>query len=149
MLNTRFSFLVGLLRAINSVSGTLYHYKPPVCLKNHSGADYIFFLTAQQGTLSCDDFSIDIGTQAEIDFYKTCSEFPLLFFINHTFSGPFELPGVKSVGEFEVGYLGPELKGYPRVEDGVTTISMPDLENTTSNGMLFAYLNDLTSLSFP
>lgn len=72
-----------------------------------------------------------------------------LFFIEHSFSGPFELPGVESLGSFSSGYNGPEVTGDNRTADGVTSISMPDLETTTLKGMLMGYLGDLTSISFP
>jgi hypothetical protein len=72
-----------------------------------------------------------------------------MFFIDHSFSGPFELPGVKTMGKFSSGYYGPKLPGETIVEDGVTSISMPDLENTTYGGMLFGYINNLTDISFP
>jgi hypothetical protein len=99
---------------------------------------------------ACDDFKVSIANQTDIDFYKTCpaidSDF---FFIDHEFKGPFELPVVESLPSFSSGYLGPKLKGSTRVDDGVTTVSMPDLRNITTNSILFGYLDNLTSISFP
>lgn len=94
-----------------------------------------------------------IVNQTDIDFYKNCSAIDsTLFFVDHEFKGPFELPGVESLPEFSSGYLGPKLKGSDQVDDGVTTVSMPDLRNITGGGlggMLFGYLLYLTSISFP
>ncbi|KAI1848484.1 hypothetical protein JX266_005790 [Neoarthrinium moseri] len=101
-------------------------------------------------TRACDDSWIEIVDQTDIDFYKTCPNIDgTLFFIDHLFKGPFELPGVKSLPEVSSGYLGPKLKGSDRVDDGVTSVSMPDLTNITSGGILFGYVNNLTSVSFP
>lgn len=99
---------------------------------------------------ACDDSIVKIVNQTDINFYETCPAIDgILFFIDHDFNGPFELPGVESLPSLSSGYLGPELKGSTRVDDGVTTVSMPDLQNITSGGMLFGYLNDLTKISFP
>jgi hypothetical protein len=88
--------------------------------------------------------------QTDIDFYKTCPTINgALFFIDHQFKGPFELSGVESLPEVSSGYLGPKFSGYDRVDDGVTTVSMPDLKNVTGGGLLFGYLDNLTSISFP
>jgi hypothetical protein len=94
---------------------------------------------------------IDIVNQTDIDFYASCSDFSedILFFIDHNFTGPFELPKIKSVPEISSGYLGPDLSGSDRVDDGVTSVSMPDLVNVTSGGVLFGYIKNLTSISFP
>ncbi|KAK2601515.1 hypothetical protein N8I77_010962 [Diaporthe amygdali] len=109
-----------------------------------------FDVAAADDARACDDVIVNIVNQTDIDFYMTCPAIDsVLFFVDHEFKGPFELPGVESLPKFSSGYLGPELQGMTRVEDGVTTISMPDLQNTTSGGMLFGYLNDLTSISFP
>lgn len=107
------------------------------------------------GDRACDDTIIHIVNQTDIDFYKTCPTIDgLLFFIDHEFDGPFELPGVESLPEVSSGYLGPDLSDLPgstsdREDDGVTTVSMPDLKNVTSGGILFGYLNNLTEVSFP
>lgn len=99
---------------------------------------------------TCDDHMISIVNQTDIDFYKTCPAIDgVLFFIDHEFKGSFELPSVESLPELSSGYLGPELTGSTRVDDGVTTVSMPDLQNITAGGLLFGYLNNLTSVSFP
>lgn len=93
---------------------------------------------------------VSIVNQTDIDFYKTCPAIDsTFFFIDHEFKGAFELPGVESLPSFSSGYLGPELQGSTRVDDGVTTVSMPDLQNITGGGILFGYLNDLSSISFP
>jgi len=111
--------------------------------------DWIIFTLAQDDQ-ACDDTYIKIVNQADIDFYKTCPTIDgLLFFIDHEFKGSFELPGVESLPELISGYLGPKLKGSDRVDDGVTTVSMPDLKNITSGGILFGYIDNLTSISFP
>ncbi|KAH8594096.1 hypothetical protein B0O99DRAFT_688124 [Bisporella sp. PMI_857] len=104
-----------------------------------------------QDALSCDELIVKIVNQTDVDFYSTCPKLNFMFFIDHNFTGPFEMPGTKSLGRFSSGYLLPKLKGSDRVDDGVTSVSMPDLENTTdtTSGMLFGYLNKLTSISFP
>ncbi len=108
------------------------------------------FLTTAQDARSCDDTIVSIINQTDISFYKTCPTLSGIFlFIDHQFKGPFELPGVESAPELSSGYLGPKLKGSDRVDDGVTTVSMPNLKNITSRGMLFGYVDNLTSISFP
>ncbi|QSS65351.1 GPI-anchored cell wall organization protein Ecm33 [Histoplasma capsulatum] len=100
---------------------------------------------------ACDDFMINIATQEDIDFYSTCPtiEEAISFGINHTFKGPFQVPNVKYIaGNFGAGYLGPKLKFSDRVDDAVTSISMPDLEEV-GDWVLMAYLNELTNVSFP
>lgn len=59
------------------------------------------------------------------------------------------MPGVQSISEVIAGYYGPKLPGSTSVDDGVTTVSMPDLKTITGGGMLFGYINNLTSVSFP
>ncbi|PGH28808.1 hypothetical protein GX50_08452 [[Emmonsia] crescens] len=98
--------------------------------------------------LSCDDFIISLETKADIDFYSTCPQLVGFVSISHEFTGPLEMPNVKSIGRFNAGYLGPKLKFSTRVEDEVTSISMPALEEAT-DWVLMAYLNNLTSISFP
>ncbi|OJD10754.1 hypothetical protein AJ78_08323 [Emergomyces pasteurianus Ep9510] len=99
--------------------------------------------------LSCDDAFISIANQTEIDFYSACPKIHNGFGISHNFTGPFEAPNVTSIpGRFNSGYFGPKLKGSDRVDDGVTSISMPDLENV-GGWVLMAYLEKLTSVSFP
>lgn len=106
--------------------------------------------TSADDDRACDDTIVEIVNQADIDFYKTCPAVDsALFFIDHEFKGPFELTGVESLPELSSGYLGPELTGSTRVDDGVTTVSMPDLQKITAGGILFGYLNNLTSTSFP
>lgn len=99
----------------------------------------------------CHDTIITIYNSTDIDFYKTCPIIEgYLFFIDHTFTGPFDLPGVESLPKLSSGYYGPKLEGDSDwVDDGVTSVSMPDLVNLTSGGMLFGYINNLTSISFP
>ncbi|EEH09860.1 predicted protein [Histoplasma capsulatum G186AR] len=100
---------------------------------------------------ACDDFSISIATQEDIDFYSTCTriEDGIPFSINHTFTGPFQVPNVKYIsGKFNAGYLGPKFNFSDRVDDAVTSISMPDLEEV-GDWVLIAYLNELTNVSFP
>lgn len=105
---------------------------------------------AAEDARACDDLIVTINNQTDIDFYETCPVIDgTLFFINHTFQGPFELPGVESMPELSSGYLGPKLKGSDWVDDGVTSASMPDLTNVTSGGILFGYIQNLTSISFP
>lgn len=67
----------------------------------------------------------------------------------HEFKGPFEMSDVQSIPKFSSGYFGPKFKDSTRVDDGVTSISMPDLKNTSAGGMLFGYIDNLTSISFP
>lgn len=103
------------------------------------------------GERACDDnTAVSIFNQTDIDFYKTC---PILdtfsFFVDHTFKGPFELPGVAYLPSFSSGYYGPKIKGYDWVDDGITSASMPDLRKITTNSVLFGYLDNLTSISFP
>ncbi|KAK3312435.1 hypothetical protein B0H66DRAFT_633155 [Apodospora peruviana] len=102
--------------------------------------------------LSCDDPWISIANQTEIDFYKNCpdlSDAAIGFFVGHEFKGPFELPGVKSIPKLSSGYLLPKLSVSDRVDDGVTSISMPDLTNITLGGIWIGYVDNVTSLSFP
>ncbi len=106
-------------------------------------------LTIAQDARSCNDFEIKIENQTDIDFYKTCTSINgELFFIDHTFKGPFDLPGVESLPELSSGYLGPKIPGDNSIDDGVTTVSMPDLRNI-SGGVLFGYIDNLTSVSLP
>lgn len=99
---------------------------------------------------ACDNTIVTIVNQTDIDFYKTCpvvdSSF---FFIDHEFKGPFELPGVTSLPSLSSGYYGPKLEGSDWVDDGITSASMPDLKTITANSVLFGYINNLTSISFP
>lgn len=128
--------------------GHMSHHHHPVRFRDQE-TDWMS-LTLDDDGGACDDTIVNIVNQTDIDFYKTCPTIDsALFFIDHEFKGPFELPGVESLPSLSSGYLGPELKGYTRVEDGVTTVSMPDLQNITGGGMLFGYLNDLTNISFP
>ncbi|ETS86633.1 hypothetical protein PFICI_00461 [Pestalotiopsis fici W106-1] len=100
--------------------------------------------------LECDDGIVSISNSSDIDFYKTCPIIDsTLFYIAHEFTGPFDLPGVESLPKISSGYLGPKLEGSDWVEDGVTTVYMPDLVNLTYAGMLFGYIENLTSVSFP
>ncbi|PGH18940.1 hypothetical protein AJ80_04267 [Polytolypa hystricis UAMH7299] len=127
---TQFLLVAGFLASVNPVFGSRLDGEP----------------------LECDDFMISIATKADIDFYSECPELPELdafFGLHHNFTGPFEMPNVKSVTRFSAGYLGPKSKGSDRVDDGVTSISMPDLEEVNGGWMLVAYLNELTSISFP
>ncbi|KAI3394503.1 hypothetical protein diail_2637 [Diaporthe ilicicola] len=109
-----------------------------------------FDVVAADDGWACDDSIVNIVNQTDINFYKTCPAIDsILFFIDHEFKGPFELPGVESLPSLSSGYLGPDITGSTRVDDGVTTVSMPDLQKITGGGILFGYLNNLTSISFP
>jgi hypothetical protein len=99
--------------------------------------------------MSCDDYFVKIDNTTQLSFYSTCPSLDAMVGPSHAFSGAFELPGVESIGKFSSGYLGPKLRGSERVDDRVTTVSMPDLLNTTSGGVLFGYLDNLTSVDFP
>ncbi len=100
--------------------------------------------------MACDDLIVEIANQTDIDFYKTCPSIDgTLFFIDHDFKGPFDLPGVQSVPKISSGYLGPKISKDDRVDDGVTSVSMPDLRKTTAGGVLFGYLDHLTDVSLP
>ncbi|KAM7197498.1 hypothetical protein V8F20_006643 [Naviculisporaceae sp. PSN 640] len=99
---------------------------------------------------TCDDQWISIVDKEDIDFYKTCKVIDGLgFFIGHDFTGPFEMPGVESIPRFSSGYLLPKLRGSDRVDDGVTSVSMPDVKNITQQGFLIGYVDYVTSVSFP
>lgn len=108
----------------------------------------VAFIIIAQDTPSCDALEILINNQSGLNFYSSCTDIEYFLFPNHTFSGPFDLPGVKTVGEFAAGYYGP-IAGFNRTADGVTSISMPDLEATTLKGLTMGYCNDLTDVSFP
>ncbi|OAX82210.1 hypothetical protein ACJ72_03443 [Emergomyces africanus] len=99
--------------------------------------------------LSCDDALISIANQTEIDFYSACPEIRHTFGVSHDFIGRFEVRNVTSIlGRFNSGYLGRKLKLSDRVDDKVTSISMPDLEEV-GGWVLIGYLNELTNVSFP
>lgn len=97
--------------------------------------------------LSCDDYFISVVTKADVEFYSKCPKLEARFGISHNYTGPFELPNIESLGKFTSGYLGPKLSFSDRVDDAVTSVSMPDLEKCGS--MLFGWLNNLTSISLP
>ncbi|KAK0119408.1 hypothetical protein ONS95_010860 [Cadophora gregata] len=99
--------------------------------------------------LSCDDLLVTIDNSTQLSFYSSCPSLEYMVGPSHAFSGPFNLPGVENIGKFSAGYLGPKFTGSQRVDDRVTTVSMPDLVNTTSGGVLFGYLDNLTSVDFP
>ncbi|KAM7203345.1 hypothetical protein V8F33_002336 [Rhypophila sp. PSN 637] len=103
------------------------------------------------GERACDNFWITIEPgRADIDFYKKCKVLDGGgFFVGHNFTGPFELPGVESLSRFSSGYLGPKLRGSERVDDGVTSVSMPDVKNITQGGFLIGYVDSVTKISFP
>ncbi|KAG4429768.1 hypothetical protein IFR05_014746 [Cadophora sp. M221] len=108
----------------------------------------ISMVSAEGTGMACDDYFVNIDNTTDLSFYSSC---PILDFMvgpSHNFSGAFDLPGVQSIGKFSSGYFGPKFTGSTRVEDGVTTVSMPDLVNTTAGGVLFGYLNNLTSVDF-
>jgi len=67
--------------------------------------------------------------------------------IDHKFKGSFDLPGVESVTALSSGYYGE--KRTDRIDDGVTSISMPDLKNITSGGLMIGYVDNITSVSLP
>lgn len=94
---------------------------------------------------------VEIDSQADLDVYQTCPVITsTLFFIDHAFDGVFTLPNVQSIPKLSAGYLGPSLGGATsRTDDGVSSVSMPDLKNTSSGGMLFGYLGHLTDVSLP
>ncbi|KAK4207938.1 hypothetical protein QBC37DRAFT_432705 [Rhypophila decipiens] len=100
---------------------------------------------------ACDNFWITIEPgRADIDFYKNCKVIDGSgFFIAKNFTGPFELPGVESIPRFSAGYLLPKLAGLDRVDDGVTSVSMPDVKNITQAGFLIGYVDSVTKISFP
>ncbi|KAH7411451.1 hypothetical protein BKA64DRAFT_663466 [Cadophora sp. MPI-SDFR-AT-0126] len=105
---------------------------------------------AQDESMSCDDYFIKIDNSTQLSFYSSCSSLvDAMVGPSHAFSGAFDLPGVESIGKFSSGYLGPKLRGSERVDDRVTTVSMPDLVNTAAGGVLFGYLDNLTSVDFP
>ncbi|KAM7211762.1 hypothetical protein V8F06_012864 [Rhypophila decipiens] len=103
------------------------------------------------GERACDNFWITIEPgRADIDFYKNCKVINGSgFFIAKNFTGPFELPGVESIPRLSAGYLLPKLAGSDRVDDGVTSISMPDVKNITQGGFLIGYVDSVTKISFP
>ncbi|PGH16657.1 hypothetical protein AJ79_01529 [Helicocarpus griseus UAMH5409] len=91
----------------------------------------------------------DVVTKDDMEFYSTCTKIDGMFGPDHNLTGPFEVPNVKTItSRFNAGYLMPKLKGSDRVDDGVTSISMPDLEEV-GGWVLMAYLDNLTSVSFP
>lgn len=91
----------------------------------------------------------EVSNQTDLDFLKTCTALTgYMLSIDHEYDGPFELPHVESVPQFVAGYLGPKLRA-DRVEGMLTSISMPDLRNTTQGDLLFGYLKNLTELSLP
>lgn len=104
---------------------------------------------------SCKDLAPQMTNQSDIEFYSSCpdSTFDYMLTINNSWSGPFEMSGVKTVGWFAIGYLGPKLNvpGHvdDRVDDQVTSISMPDLSSTTGKGVLLGYCPELAEVSLP
>ncbi|KAL2070197.1 hypothetical protein VTL71DRAFT_13223 [Oculimacula yallundae] len=105
--------------------------------------------TAEEPLMECDDYFVTIDNSTGISFYSTCPKLEFMVGPSHKFSGPFNLSGVQSIGKFSSGYLLPKLPQSQRVDDAVTTVSMPDLLNTTSGGLFFGYLNNLTNIDFP
>lgn len=99
--------------------------------------------------MSCVDMFINIANSTSLSFYSNCSSLEFVVGPSHEFSGAFSLPGVLSIGKFVAGYLFPHYKGDTRVDDAVTTISMPDLVNTKYGGIFLGYLENLTSINFP
>jgi hypothetical protein len=102
-------------------------------------------------TRTCDDIIADFYNQTDIDFYSTC---PVITqgedIIEDSFSGPFELPGVQSMGSVVGGYFGPKITGDNRTDPLVTSVSLPDLTNTTFYwGVSLGYIDALTDFSFP
>lgn len=106
-------------------------------------------LTHDLMTFSCSELIVSVQNQTEADFFSQCPSLPFRVGFTHTYNGSFSMPGVKSIGQFSSGYLGPKLKGSTWIDDGVTSISMPDLLNATDGGLLFGYLPNLTSVDFP
>lgn len=91
-----------------------------------------------------------IKNQQDINDYKNCTNPPSLSFgIDHSFKGPFNMTNVTTLPEFMNGYYLPKLQGLDRVDDETTTVSMPDLETVGGRGVLFGYMNNLTSISLP
>lgn len=93
-----------------------------------------------------------MDNQTQLDLYSTCPVFESPVFVGHTFTGAFKLPGIVSIGRVSSGYLLPKLTGSKREDDPVTSISFPDLKNTTVDyfgGVQAMYLNYLTDISFP
>ncbi|OJD22012.1 hypothetical protein ACJ73_06645 [Blastomyces percursus] len=100
---------------------------------------------------SCDDSLISIATKEQVDFYSTCPriERAVSFSVSHNFKGPFEVPNVTYIsGRFNSGYFGPKYSFSNRIDDGVTSISMPDLEEL-GGWLLLGYLPELKSAEFP
>lgn len=94
---------------------------------------------------------MDIKNQTGIDFYKKCTSITShLLYVDLKFKGPFVLPGVESARKVVAGLylpkIGPDKK---EDEDFTTSITMPDLKNITTGGLSIAYLDNLTSISFP
>lgn len=93
---------------------------------------------------------MSIKNQTQLDLYSFCTVFDSPIFVGHTFKGAFELPGIVSIGRVSSGYLLPKLT--EREDDPVTSISFPDLKNTTVTyfgGVMAMYLNYLSNVSFP
>lgn len=147
MFDSGFLLFGALLTAVNAVAGKS---KQPPPTHDYNWRTQWLILTLASDALACDDLIINIANQTSIDFYKTCPNLgDFQFFISHDFKGPFELPGVQAVPQVSSGYYGPKFKGVERVDDGVTTVSMPDLKNVTRTSVFFGYVNNLTSISFP
>lgn len=73
-----------------------------------------------------------------------------MFYIMPEFKGPFDAPGIESVPKLVAGFYGPKIGDEEREENFVTSISMPDLRNTSdNNGVSLGYLEHLTNLSLP
>lgn len=109
-------------------------------------------MDVNDGPMACDDYWVSMNNQTQLDFYSTCPVFGDVVFVGHEFSGPFKLPGIVSVGRISAGYFGPKVRGSTREDDPVTSISFPDLKNTTLTsygGIMAAYLDYLTDVSFP
>ncbi|KLJ05984.1 hypothetical protein EMPG_10597 [Blastomyces silverae] len=100
---------------------------------------------------ACNDSLITIATKEQVDFYSTCPRIDgaVSFSICNNFTGPFEVPNITYIsGKFNAGYFGPKYSFSNRIDDGVTSISMPDLEEL-GGWLLLGYLKELTSVSFP
>ncbi|KAJ3496810.1 hypothetical protein NLG97_g2384 [Lecanicillium saksenae] len=114
------------------------------------GANAYMDDTGGDGKRSCDDLIVTIHNQTDIDFYETCTTLSdYIVSPDHSWEGPFVLPKVQSVPQLAVGYLLPKIKGDDRVDDLVTSVSMPDLKNITGKGLLFGYLDQFENFSMP
>ncbi|KAJ3496803.1 hypothetical protein NLG97_g2383 [Lecanicillium saksenae] len=99
---------------------------------------------------TCDESTINIVSQPELAGYESCrvlSGYNL--YIDACFKGPFDLPNVQAIPLLYAGAFGPPLRGQTAEDDGVTSVSMLDLQKTTNRGISFGYLPHLENVSLP